>query len=129
MVQWVISEHLPCLQMYEVLHLLTDGPPISLCISGCYLNARAISLTQAEKCVAAHPQTGRRHRKLYLQSSSPFLLLPRSPICTAAISCCLFVVEAVTLKVPLSLHCCHLAWPSTALTANVSPQHASPLSL
>lgn len=58
-----------------------------------------------------------------------FLLLPNLAVCSVAASCCLFVVEALTLKASLSLHCCHLTWPSTVFTANVSPQHASPLKL
>lgn len=51
----------------------------------------------------------------------PFVLLPKSPACTLATSCSPFMVEALTLKVPLPLHCCHLAWDPSALTANTSP--------
>lgn len=41
----------------------------------------------------------------------------------------LLVVEALTLKAPLSPCCCHLAWPSTSLTGNIFPQRATPLRL
>lgn len=104
---------------------------------------RSLHLWLLFGCQSYSPQTGRRRgssssskgkkAQEALASRLPcvfcFLLLPKSPVCTGAVGHCLFVVEAVILQAFLFLHCCHLACPSTVLTANVAPQHASPLKL
>lgn len=47
--QRVISEYLPCLQVYEVFHSLTEGfPPSSLSICDHYMDARSVSHRQRQ---------------------------------------------------------------------------------
>lgn len=109
--------------MWMRFFTLTEGfLPSFLRICDHYMDARVIShrqrqgyqlILKGEKAQKALPSR--------LTCLFSFVLLPKSPLCTLAISCCLFVVEALTLKVPLSLHCCHLAWCCSALTANTSP--------
>lgn len=132
MLKWVMSEYLPCLQMYETS---SSHRELSTKLS---LHLR---LLFGYKSCSSHTSRGRsssssskgKKAQETITSRLPclfcFLLLPNLAVCSVAASRCLFVVEALTLKASLSLHCCHVTWPSTVFTANVSPQHASPLKL
>lgn len=85
-------------------------------------DARAISHTQRKGYqLILRGEKAQKALASRLLGLFTFLFLSKSPVCTLAVSCCVFVVEALTLKVPLSPCCCHLAWCPSALGANTSP--------